>query len=374
MPSLHAQVPQVINYQGRVAVGGTNFTGTGLFKFALVNNNGVIWSSATGGSGSGEVSVPVSKGSYSVLLGDTTLANMAGFNTITDNGGDNNLYLRVWFNDGVTGSQQLSPDQRIGSVPFAFMAQDALGVKNGSAKLSLGDNFLNMTDSQSSVNMGGGSIQIDAFQKSGTNAHDIQIGSDGVVHVNDLSVAKKIRGSAYVEVDLHCQGQAYVGGSIYDTGDMHCLGIFSTQGATIGGAVYCPDLHASGSVNALNVYASNIAYSSDRNLKEKFVPTDSREVLKSVASLPISSWNFKGDSATRHIGPMAQDFYATFKVGTDEKHIGMVDEGGVALAAIQGLNALVEEKDAKIRDMERRLSEMEAKMERLTNPKAAPTK
>jgi len=32
-----AQVPQLINYQGRVAVGGTNFTGTGQFKFTLVN-------------------------------------------------------------------------------------------------------------------------------------------------------------------------------------------------------------------------------------------------------------------------------------------------------------------------------------------------
>ena len=68
---------------------------------------------------------------------------------------------------------------------------------------------------------------------------------------------------------------------------------------------------------------------------------------------------------------MAQDFYATFKVGTDEKHIGTVDEGGVALAAIQGLNTVVEQentnKDAKIKDLERRLTDMEAKLKRLTN-------
>jgi hypothetical protein len=35
-----AQVPQVINYQGRVIVGSTNFNGTGQFKFALTNSNG----------------------------------------------------------------------------------------------------------------------------------------------------------------------------------------------------------------------------------------------------------------------------------------------------------------------------------------------
>ena len=34
--SLLAQVPQLINYQGRVAVGGANFDGLGRFKFALL--------------------------------------------------------------------------------------------------------------------------------------------------------------------------------------------------------------------------------------------------------------------------------------------------------------------------------------------------
>ena len=37
---LRAQVPQLINYQSRVAVGGVNFDGTGAFKFALVNAAG----------------------------------------------------------------------------------------------------------------------------------------------------------------------------------------------------------------------------------------------------------------------------------------------------------------------------------------------
>ncbi len=36
-------------------------------------------------------------------------------------------------------------------------------------------------------------------------------------------------------------------------------------------------------------------------------------------------------------GPMAQDFYATFNVGTDDRHIAPVDENGVELAAIQAL-------------------------------------
>ena len=38
--TLRAQVPQLINYQGRVAVGAVNFGGTGPFTFALVNGDG----------------------------------------------------------------------------------------------------------------------------------------------------------------------------------------------------------------------------------------------------------------------------------------------------------------------------------------------
>jgi hypothetical protein len=36
-PAALVQVPQLLNYQGRIAVNGTNFTGTGQFKFALVD-------------------------------------------------------------------------------------------------------------------------------------------------------------------------------------------------------------------------------------------------------------------------------------------------------------------------------------------------
>ena len=34
--ALQAQVPQMLNHQGRISVNGINFEGTGYFKFALV--------------------------------------------------------------------------------------------------------------------------------------------------------------------------------------------------------------------------------------------------------------------------------------------------------------------------------------------------
>ena len=60
-----AQVPQILNYQGRIVVGTTNFDGSGLFKFALVNSNGTVsfWSndgtSAAGSQPTASVSLGV---------------------------------------------------------------------------------------------------------------------------------------------------------------------------------------------------------------------------------------------------------------------------------------------------------------------------
>jgi hypothetical protein len=99
---------------------------------------------------------------------------------------------------------------------------------------------------------------------------------------------------------------------------------------------------------------------SDRDAKENFAPVDARGVLEKVAEMPITTWNYKAQAGgTRHIGPMAQDFYTAFGVGEDERHITTVDEEGVALAAIKGLNGKLQEKDAEIQALKRRLDKLE---------------
>jgi chromosome segregation ATPase len=76
---------------------------------------------------------------------------------------------------------------------------------------------------------------------------------------------------------------------------------------------------------------------------------------------------------------MAQDFQAAFHLSADDKHISVVDEGGVALAAIQGLNQKLEEaqravkaRDGEIQTLKQendslsgRLSELEAAVRQL---------
>jgi hypothetical protein len=110
-----------------------------------------------------------------------------------------------------------------------------------------------------------------------------------------------------------------------------------------------------------NVYANAVQLTSDRNAKENLTAVNPRDVLARVTALPVTQWNYKTESKeVHHIGPMAQDFQAAFLLSADDKHISVVDEGGVALAAIQGLNQKLDEKDAEIQRLEKKLEALQA--------------
>jgi trimeric autotransporter adhesin len=109
---------------------------------------------------------------------------------------------------------------------------------------------------------------------------------------------------------------------------------------------------------------------SDRNAKADFAPVDANAVLEKVAALPIQTWRYKDDTARAlHMGPMAQDFHQAFGLGENSTSIGFTDGPGVALAAIQGLRQLVQEKDkriaaqqSEINDLKTRLARIEARL------------
>ncbi|MDB4658960.1 hypothetical protein OAL53_02275, partial [Akkermansiaceae bacterium] len=124
-----------LNHQGRIAVDGIYFDSTtaghlGLFKFALVSANGeeLYWSNDGSLEAPGEptnaVELKVTKGLYSLMLGDDTLDNMSA---LPDDlfVGNRAVWLRVWFNDSIHGFQQISPDQQFAPAPFAFIAEKA---------------------------------------------------------------------------------------------------------------------------------------------------------------------------------------------------------------------------------------------------------
>jgi len=106
------------------------------------------------------------------------------------------------------------------------------------------------------------------------------------------------------------------------------------------------------------------SFTSDRNAKENFQPLDVQAVLAKVAQMPLTEWNYKG-YADRHIGPMAQDFHAAFPLNPNDKLLNSADEAGITLAALQGLNQKVEEKDAKIQEQSAEIADLKGRLEKL---------
>ncbi len=128
--------------------------------------------------------------------------------------------------------------------------------------------------------------------------------------------------------------------------------------------------------------------SSDRTLKENLVPVNGADVLQRLAEMPIYTWNGKGQTPdARHMGPMAQDFYAAYGLGESDTHISTIDLDGVALAAVQELHArnqalqkeisaYKEENaalEARVDDLQRQNADFEARLAALEQGTVSPS-
>jgi len=102
---------------------------------------------------------------------------------------------------------------------------------------------------------------------------------------------------------------------------------------------------------------------SDRNMKENFQDVDGEEILGKIRNLSITQWNYIGNTDdVQYIGPMAQDFHATFGLGgSDSLGISTLAFDGVNIAAIQ---ALVHRTD-KIQDLEKTIDQQDAEIKAL---------
>ncbi|RYD50898.1 MAG: hypothetical protein EOP52_13010 [Sphingobacteriales bacterium] len=102
---------------------------------------------------------------------------------------------------------------------------------------------------------------------------------------------------------------------------------------------------------------------SDRRKKENFRPIDAEALLRKLAALPVTESKYKSQPATqRHIGPMAQDFYAAFKlhgIGADTI-INTIDIDGVNMVAIQALEARTAMLKAENEALKARVAALEA--------------
>jgi len=131
---IYCQENVMFNYQGRVKVQGHSFTGTGNFKFAIVNNAGdeSLWSNDGTSTGGGEptasIAISVTDGIFNAMVGDPD-EGMSPINRTVFNH-PSQIKLRTWFSDGTHGFQQLLPDQKLVNV-------ELLGLRSGTEDFTI---------------------------------------------------------------------------------------------------------------------------------------------------------------------------------------------------------------------------------------------
>jgi hypothetical protein len=91
---------------------------------------------------------------------------------------------------------------------------------------------------------------------------------------------------------------------------------------------------------------------SSRYTKENFMMVSGEDVLSRLRRIQVSTWNYISEGGqVRHMGPMAEDFYQAFTLGTGNTSIGVQDLAGVSLAAVKALDlrtAQLQQKSAEV--------------------------
>jgi hypothetical protein len=108
--------------------------------------------------------------------------------------------------------------------------------------------------------------------------------------------------------------------------------------------------------------------SADSAHEEDFHAVDEREVLRRLVDMPVFNFRMKkqGDPSERLLGPTAQDFKSAFGLGQGDTTINTGNAQGVALAAIKGLYAELQDRDARIAALEESNANFAADHDRAT--------
>jgi hypothetical protein len=116
-------------------------------------------------------------------------------------------------------------------------------------------------------------------------------------------------------------------------------------------------LAANGNLNI----SGSLTQASSITLKENLAKVSGEELLKAVQNLPLYTWNYlAAKDKEKHLGPTAEDFHRTFKLGNNPKAIAPGDMAGVALGAIQALSAALADRDRELASIRERMNALEA--------------
>ena len=131
----------------------------------------------------------------------------------------------------------------------------------------------------------------------------------------------------------------------------------------LGGATFDSGANGANQVVVWTPGSASWSFTSDRSTKDRVAPVNPESVLNKVTRIPINEWSYIGYDQ-RHIGPMAQDFHAQFPLNENDTALNDADLHGVALAAIQGLNQKLEQKETEITELKARLEKLEQLLKR----------
>lgn len=280
----------------------------------------------------------------------------------------------------IQGDLSVSKNLTVGEALTVGKGAVVAGDLTSRKDISAGNNVYAISNISANVNLTAGDSVLALNQMIANN--DITTGRDliarrDVVAKQDVVATRDVVGLGAVvgvgpiiaKQDLIVNGGLIGGagsplkvGSVVGLGDavLKVVGNISVEHNVNAQAFFADDVYTT------SVHAQNFFNTSDRNLKQDFQEVDCEDVLTRLSALPVSNWAFKSDASTRHIGPMAQDFRASFGLGSSETSIALVDEMGVALAAVKGLNEKVqrqaveiEAKNAVIADLLKRMAALE---------------
>ena len=110
---------------------------------------------------------------------------------------------------------------------------------------------------------------------------------------------------------------------------------------------------------------------SDVHKKENFEPVNEEEFLQKLHSIPLTTWNYKGQDPShyRHYGPMAQDFYNAFgkdKYGTigNDTTINQADFDGINFIGLQALEKRTADLKTSNTQLQEELARLQAALQK----------
>ncbi len=107
---------------------------------------------------------------------------------------------------------------------------------------------------------------------------------------------------------------------------------------------------------------------SSREFKEEFQELCGSEILDKVKLIDVMRWRYKGTDEY-HIGPVAEDFYEIFNLGTDNRYLASSDVSGVALRAVQELLVLFKTQQKTNQNQQKEIERLQQEIKELKSRK-----